>query len=362
MRYMERQNADILSRRAVLRAAAGLTAISAIGCQTLPSQSLTGAAGKFISINGNRIYVEDRGAGIPIVMAAGGLNQVETLRPLAEKLATQYRVITWDRANLGRSDVVFSGARDLDMWSDQLSGLISHLGLRPAYLIGASSAARVAYTTALRYPDHTRGLLTYLTTGGGGIEARLAERYYYSNAKLALEGGMAAIASSDYFAERIAANRDNKARLLAMNPRDFAATMRRWGTAMESESVMIGLDAHDCAKLKSNGTPIAITQGCEGDDAHRRDRSELYARLTGARLIPTPSGYCEELTTGIEYGTLMTRPEVPESPPFRAYEMMSSIPGVIDDFITQTEAGYAARGLNKDAVNFNPTQVLNQEG
>ena len=345
------------TRRGVIQTLSGVVAGASLakagGIAAQDQSTESGGDGKFISIDGNRVYVEDRGSGIPIVMAAGGQNIVETLRPLAEKLAQKYRVITFDRANLGRADVVVKGARDLDLWSDQVSGLIAELNLRPAYVIGASSAARVAYTTALRYPDHCRGLLTYLTTGGGNIGERLAERYYYAYARLAEESGMAAVAETEFWADRIARNPANAQRILSMEPKEFAVTMRRWGGAMRSSDVMIGLTEGDCARLKQNGTPIAIVQGCEGAGAHRRDRSELYAQLTGGTLIPTPAGYCEEETTGPKYDESILRDEVPESPPFRAYEMATAVPDFVDGFIQATEARYQAMGLGREAFTFN---------
>lgn len=346
-----------ISRRNLMRSTAALAAISSFSqvssaMSSSPQESsaaATSTAGRYLSIDGNRVYIEERGSGTPIFMAAGGQNLVETLRPLATKLAEKYRVITWDRANLGRADVVIKGARDLDLWSDQLSGMIRELDTGPAYLIGASSAARVAYTTALRYPDHTRGLLTYLTTGGGTISERLAERYYYAYASIAEEGGMEAIIENEFWADRVARNPDNGKRLLSMDPAEFAKTMRRWGSNMRSSDVMIGIKPDECQQIKANGTPTAIVQGCPEATAHRRDRSELFAELTGATLISTPEGYCEEETTGPRYDELITRPEVPESPPFRAYEMISMMPQVIDEFIQATEAQYSQRGLGKEA-------------
>jgi pimeloyl-ACP methyl ester carboxylesterase len=357
-----------LNRRNFMQVLASVAAIAPIGigsalAQDTPAPTKQNSSkGRFISIDGNRVYIEDRGEGIPIIMAAGGQNIVETLRPMAEQLAKKYRVITWDRANLGRSDVVLKGARDLDMWSDQLAGIIDQLGLRPAYLVGASSAARVAYTTALRYPDHTRGLLTYLTTGGGNIGERLAEGYYYNFAKIAEEGGMEAIIKAPFWADRIAHNPNNKQRLLSINAEEFATTMRRWGGAMRSSDVMIGFSEGDCSRLKENGTPAAIVQGCEESPVHRKDRSELFAKLTGAELILTPTGYCEEATTGPKYEELMLRPEVPESPEFRAYEMLTMMPDVIDQFIQKTEAGYRQRHLGSDAFSFAASNTNNNEG
>jgi len=64
-------------------------------------------------------------------------------RALAEQLAADFRVLLWDRANVGRSDVQFRGARDLDLWSDQLAALLRRLDAAPAYLCAASAGSRV---------------------------------------------------------------------------------------------------------------------------------------------------------------------------------------------------------------------------
>jgi pimeloyl-ACP methyl ester carboxylesterase len=310
------------------------------------------AAGKYVTVDGNKIYYEDRGRGIPVILSPGGQNRLETLRPLAETLAAKYRVISWDRANLGRSDLVLKGARDLDLWTDQLAGMLPQINARPAYFVGASSGSRISYVMALRYPDYVRGLFTFLTTGGGTIGESLAKQYYYDYADLAEKEGMAAVAKAPFWAERIALNPGNRDRLLGMDAHEFAQVMRRWGNAMRSEpDPMIGVNADDLRQLKANGTPVAIVQGCPEAPAHRRDRSELYAQLSGAALIPTPAGYCEEATNGpASYEKILAHPEVPESRPFRAYELVTMIPKLIDDFITKTEAQYKQAGAGPSAT------------
>ena len=341
-----------INRRNALRFMAGASAISLLKpSESWAQTSASSGPGKYLTVDGNKIYYEERGRGIPIVIAAGGQNRVETLRPLAEKLAAKYRVITWDRANLGRADVVFQGARDIDLWSDQLAGMLPQLNARPAYLLGASSGGRVAYTMALRYPDYARGLFTFLTTGGGTIGESLAKQYYFVYADLAEKEGMDAVAKTPFWAERIQLNPSNRERLLAMDPHEFARVMRRWGKAMRSNpDVVIGITADELRQIKANGTPVGIIQGCPAAPQHRRDRSELYAQLTGATLIPTPDGYCEQGTEGASFDKLMLHPEVPESKPFRAYEMVTNVPAIVDDFIVKTEARYKQAGLGPTAT------------
>lgn len=341
-----------INRRNALTMMAGMSAVSLLRPRAgIAQTSTSSSAGKYLTVDGNKIYYEERGRGIPIVIAAGGQNRVETLRPLAEKLAAKYRVITWDRANLGRADVVFKGARDIDLWTDQLAGLLPQLNARPAYLLGASSGGRVAYTMALRYPDYARGLFTFLTTGGGTIGESLAKQYYFNYADLAEKEGMEAVAKTPFWAERIQLNPSNRERLLTIDPHEFARVMRRWGKAMRSNpDVVIGITADELRQIKANGTPVGIIQGCPAAPQHRRDRSELYAQLTGATLIPTPDGYCEQGIQGASFDKLTLHPEVPESKPFRAYEMVTNVPAIVDDFIVKTEARYKDAGSGPSAT------------
>jgi pimeloyl-ACP methyl ester carboxylesterase len=353
-----RLQSGISRRRALASLAAAASVLKSRAAFAQASSS--NAVGKYLTVDGNKIYYEERGRGIPIVMASGGQNRVETLRPLAEKLAAKYRVITWDRANLGRADIVLQGARDLDLWTDQLAGLLTQLNARPAYLVGASSGARVAYVMALRYPDYARGVFTYLTTGGGTIGESLAKQYYFRYADLAEKEGMEAVAKTPFWAERIELNPGNRERLLSMDPHEFARVVRRWGKAMRSNpDVVIGVNADDLRQMKANGTPVAIIQGCPLAPQHRRDRSELYAQLTGATLIPTPDDYCAQGTSGASFDKLMLHPEVPESKPFRAYEMVTDVPGLVEDFIAKTEAHYKELNLGPAATSFAPqTEVV----
>lgn len=321
-------------REAITRMVAAGIAMPALVQRPAP------VSGKWLTIDGNKVYYEERGQGIPIVMSPGGQNRLETLRPLAEKLAAKYHVITWDRANLGHSDIVLKGARDLDLWSDQQAELVKQLNIRPAYFVGASSGSRTAYVTALRYPELVRGLFVYLVTGGGTMGENLAKQYYGDYADLAEKEGMQAVAKTAFWAERIELNPGNRKRLLSMDPHDFARIMRRWVKAMRSNpDPTIGITADSLREIASNGTPVAIIQGCEGVANHPRDRSELFAKLANATLIPSPAGYCEEGDNGpVSFNKIMAHPEVPEAKPFRAYEMVAAVPPLIDEFITRTEA------------------------
>jgi len=102
------------------------------------AQGSGSGTGKIVSINGAKVYYEEMGQGVPVVYTPGGRHDIEVVRPLAQKLARKYRVILWERANTGRSDVVYTGARDVDLWSDQLAEFVRVLTrpcLRPSSML-----------------------------------------------------------------------------------------------------------------------------------------------------------------------------------------------------------------------------------
>src|SRR5262245_14743320 len=128
-------------------------------------------------INGCSVAYELLGSGVPLVITPGGRNPMAAARDLVDALATNFQVLVWDRANIGESDVSFVGARDLDLWSDQLVGLLRRLDLGPAFLCAPSAGSRVSYRTALRYPEAVRGMYLWLVSGGP-VGERLGMNYY----------------------------------------------------------------------------------------------------------------------------------------------------------------------------------------
>ncbi|MSQ70777.1 MAG: alpha/beta hydrolase [Betaproteobacteria bacterium] len=263
------------------------------------------------------------GKGVPLVLTPGGRCPLELAMPLAEKLAAHCRVIVWDRANLGGSDVLFRGASDLDLWADQLEQLLRQLDAWPAYLAGASSGARVSIRTALRYPDAVRGMFLWLLSGGP-VAVPLARTYYGEAAEIAERDGMQAVAAMPYWADRIRANPANRARMLAENPRQFASVMRRWASQIRAEDLLIGAPEEDLRRL---AVPVRIVDGSD-DSGHLRERAQRAAALIpGAELI-APAGFREawlEIKQRAPVGT--------------GYERVPQVAGLIADFVDAGSRG-----------------------
>jgi pimeloyl-ACP methyl ester carboxylesterase len=267
------------------------------------------------SIDDCSIAFEILGHGPTLVLTPGARNSMDTARRLAEQLATEFQVILWDRANIGRSDVQFRGARDLDLWSDQLATLVQRLGVAPAYLCAPSAGARVSFTTALRYPEVVRGMFLWLLSGGAVAE-RLAYGYYGRPAELAEQGGMAAVLDDPFWMQRIELNPANRARLLELEPSKFATLMRRWQHAIRESDLLFGATEDDLRRIS---VPTAILAAAE-DSGHPRERS-----LRAAELIPGVE-YLEDAEFQAEWPSLQRQN-------LANYEQPKALPRLIRDWL-----------------------------
>jgi len=273
----------------------------------------------FVSIGGHDVYFETFGEGPALVLTPGSQQSCDAIRPLGEKLAPKYRIILWDRANTGRAEPCFDGTRDIDLWADQLAGLIKHLNIAPAFLAGCSGGARVSYTLAQRHPDCVKAMILWLLTGGA-ITAAVKQVHYVQFAETAEKDGMAGVAAMPQWAARIALNPDIKTKLLATDPQTFVNAMRRWADALHADDPVLGATAADLGTIKA---PVGILKNWDGDGGHPAANQELVAKLIpGARLIDEPA-FIDEWAT--------IHASVPRG---TGYEAAPSLARIVDAFFT----------------------------
>ena len=165
-----------------------------------------------------------------ISFTPGSRRGFDELVSLAERMANAgYRVLLHDRRNCGASDVsVEPIASEHEIWADDLDALCKEIGAYPICAGGSSAGARLALLFALRHPKSVNGLLLWRVTGGAHAAEKLSQQYYGSFIKLAEEGGMEAVCSSEHFSECIRARPSNRDRLMRMAPQAFIDTMAMW--------------------------------------------------------------------------------------------------------------------------------------
>ena len=230
------------------------------------------------SVRGIEINYEVLGEHGPwVALQPGGRRALGGVKPLAEKLAEAgNRVLTYDRRNCGASSVSFIGESENEVWVEDLHELLAELDARPAFIGGSSSGCRLALLLALRHPAAVRGLLLWRVTGGRYAAERLAQNYYTQYIEIAKRGGMAAVCDSEHFAEAIAANPANRARLMTLDAGDFIELMERWRHSFNqgADHPVIGISP---AELRSMTMPACIVPG--NDRVHPRLPGQAAHRL-----------------------------------------------------------------------------------
>jgi pimeloyl-ACP methyl ester carboxylesterase len=213
-----------------------------------------------------------------VSLTPGGRRDLDGVRYLAEKVAAQgFRILLHDRRNCGASDVVLEGDDpEYVIWADDLKELLEQLGAAPAFVGGTSAGCRLALLTYLRHPEIVRGLLLWRLTGGRFAAERLAQQYYGQYIEAARMGGMAAVAESEHFAERIAANPGNREKILSASPERFIASFDAWRQGFLADADLPVIGATEAA-LRGMNVPVSIVPG--NDLTHPRAAGENDARL-----------------------------------------------------------------------------------
>jgi 3-oxoadipate enol-lactonase len=177
-------------------------------------------------INGLDIHAEVQGEGPPVVFVhgLGATSNVWHAQRMA--LGHNYRVVVYDRSGCGRSQKTPAGY-SVDAWTDELAGLLDHLAVPRAVVVGHSLGSMVAQRFAGKYADRTRALVL---AGGEAELTTPARQILTERAKVIETQGLLAAAGSWLAASVSAATREANPTLagllremfLANDPRAYA--------------------------------------------------------------------------------------------------------------------------------------------
>jgi pimeloyl-ACP methyl ester carboxylesterase len=242
-------------------------------------------------IDGTMLSYEVIGEGSPWVLTPGGRFSKDSpgIRELAQALAAQgNQVLIWDRPNTGASDVCFTGPSESEMQADRLAGLLRELDMAPASIFGGSGGARVSLLTAANHPDVAARLAMVWISGGTYGLMLLATHYCGESIRVAWGGGMEAVVELPEWAEVLERNPRNRELFLALDPKEFIATLERWMLAYcpDPNATVPGLSDEACAKVRA---PTLIFRSGESDPHHTRATSErLHELIAGSSLVEPP--------------------------------------------------------------------------
>jgi pimeloyl-ACP methyl ester carboxylesterase len=113
----------------------------------------------YADVNGLRMYYEVHGSGQPIVLVHGSfMNIPMNWAHVIPTLSQSRKVIVAEMQGHGRTRDV-SRELSYEGMADDVSGLLDHLSISSADVLGYSMGAGVAYQVAIRHPERVRRLV-----------------------------------------------------------------------------------------------------------------------------------------------------------------------------------------------------------
>ena len=114
-------------------------------------------------VPGARLYYESHGTGPLLLLIPGANGDANVFPPLAERLAADFTVVTYDRRGYTRS--ALNGAQDyahrLETDADDARRLIEYLSDEPALVFGTSSGGIIALQLLIDHPRALRALIAF---------------------------------------------------------------------------------------------------------------------------------------------------------------------------------------------------------
>ncbi len=110
--------------------------------------------GKYVSVYGSKIYYEEYGNGVPLLLLHGGLSSMQSFSNLIPELSKHFRVIVTDAPGEGRSEGPDSISYKL--LAVYASKLIDMLKLDSVYVYGFSLGGNTALQLAADRPDKVK--------------------------------------------------------------------------------------------------------------------------------------------------------------------------------------------------------------
>ena len=228
---------------------------------TLPKAAQSGYA----PVNGIRIWYAVFGHGQPVVMLHGGLANSNYWGRQVRALQKHYQVIVMDSRGHGRSSRN-TEAYGYDLMASDVVGLLDHLKIERAAIVGWSDGAIIGLDIAMKHPERVSKLFAFAANSD--------------------PSGVADIAKSDVFNAYIARAGEEYKRL-SPTPNEYKTFVA--GITKMWESQPHWTDA-DLARIS---VPTWIVDG-DHDEAIKRDNTEFMASQipnTGLLLQPEVSHF-----------------------------------------------------------------------
>ncbi|MCX6655074.1 MAG: alpha/beta hydrolase [Candidatus Bathyarchaeota archaeon] len=142
------------------------------------------------SVNGININYTIDGQGDPLILIIGLGSDQSNWRPQIAFFKKHNRIITLDNRGVGKSDKPH-GPYSTKMMAEDIIGLMNHLGIKKAHILGVSMGGMIAQEVAINHPNMVNKLVLGCTYARmdetGGFTQKISEAidaYYKSSRDL----------------------------------------------------------------------------------------------------------------------------------------------------------------------------------
>jgi len=129
----------------------------------------------FFSYSGGRIHYSDSGNGTVIVLLHGYLESSEVWNGFAEKLKSEFRIISVDLPGHGLSDV-YGEVHSMEFMATAVKNLVDSLDLKKVFLLGHSMGGYVALAFLELFPEYLLGYCLFHSQPFADTPAALEKR------------------------------------------------------------------------------------------------------------------------------------------------------------------------------------------
>ena len=133
------------------------------------------AQGTMIEVNGVNLWHRITGEGEPVVQIHGAGFGHFNMDPMTPILSPHFKVIDYDQRGYGTSDKP-DQHYDMEVWADDVAGLMDALGIEQAHIHGSSMGGMIAIVFAGKYPERTKSAVINCAAAKLGLAGKLIFR------------------------------------------------------------------------------------------------------------------------------------------------------------------------------------------
>ena len=138
-------------------------------------------------VNGVELWYKVTGEGEPVIQIHGAGFGHFNFAPATPVLAERFTVIDYDMRGYGQSDRPVQHY-DMEVWADDVAGLLDALGHPEAHVHGTSMGGMIAIVFAGKYPQRTTSVVINCAAAKLGMTGRLIFKNWIDIARMDPEG------------------------------------------------------------------------------------------------------------------------------------------------------------------------------